>query len=141
MKQLRYLFINLLIILAPIYGNWDLISKGERCEGTVFEIKEIKQQLFYETYPQITYKVDNKNYKIQGPENADYPIGSKLELIYPKDKPSEAIIYSVAGFLSQWYTIMALVLLIMWNAFYLSFLKGKPKYDKSYMSKSNQLTK
>lgn len=131
MKMLRYLFINILIILAPIYGNWDLISNGERCQGTVFEIKEIKQQLFYETYPQISYKVDGKTYKIQGPENADYAIGSKLELIYPQDEPSEAIIYSISGFLSQWYTIMALVLLIMWNAFYLSFLKGKPKYDNS----------
>ena len=136
MKLLRYLFINILIILAPIYGNWDLISNGERCQGTVFEIKEIKQQFFSETYPQISYKVGNKIYKIQGPENADYPLGSKLELIYSQDKPSEAIIYSVSGFLSQWYTIMAFVLLIMWNAFYLSFLKGKPKYDNSRTSKS-----
>lgn len=139
MKMLRYLFINILIILAPIYGNWDLISNGERCQGTVFEIKEIKQQLFYETYPQISYKVDGKIYKIQGPENADYAIGSKLELIYPQDEPSEAIIYSISGFLSQWYTIMALVLLIMWNAFYLSFLKGKPKYDNSYRRNENEL--
>ena len=139
MKMLRYLFINILIILAPIYGNWDLISNGERCQGTVFEIKEIKQQLFYETYPQISYKVDGKTYKIQGPENADYAIGSKLELIYPQNKPSEAIIYSISGFLSQWYTIMALVLLIMWNAFYLSFLKGKPKYDNSYRGNKNEL--
>ena len=139
MKQLRYLFINLLIILAPIYGNWDLIREGERCQGTVFEIKEIKQQLFYETYPQISYKVGNKNYKIEGPENADYPIGSKLELIYPQDKPSAAIIYSVSGFLSQWYTIVALVLLIVWNAFYLSFLKGKSKYVNSHSTNKNQL--
>jgi len=136
MKQLRYLFINLLILLAPIYGNWDLISNGKRCQGTVVDIKEFKQKLFYETYPQISYKVGNKTYKIEGPENADYPIGMKLELIYPQDKPSAAIIYSVSGFLSQWYTVMALVLFIMWNAFYLSFIKGKPKYSNA--SKANK---
>jgi hypothetical protein len=136
MKMLRYLFINILIILAPIYGNWDLISNGERCQGTVFEIKEIQQQFFFETYPQISYKVGGKTYKIQGPENSDYPLGSKMELIYAKDKPSEAIIYTVSGFLSQWYTIMAFVLLIMWNAFYLSFINGKPKYNNSRTSKS-----
>lgn len=130
MKQVRYLFINLLILLAPIYGNWDLISNGKHCQGTVVDIKEIKQQLFYETYAQISFKVGNKTYKIEGPENADYPIGMKLDLIYPQDEPSAAIIYSVSGFLSQWYTILALVLFILWNAFYLSFLKGKPDYSK-----------
>ncbi len=140
MKQLRYLFINILILLAPVYGNWDLISNGERCQGTVVDIKEFKQKLFYETYPQITYKVANKTYKIQGPENADYPIGMKLELIYPQDKPSKAIIYSVSGFLSQWYTVMALVLFIMWNAFYLSFLKGKPKYSQSSNENKKRLS-
>ncbi|MRT92854.1 DUF3592 domain-containing protein [Ancylomarina sp. 16SWW S1-10-2] len=141
MKILRYLFINLLIILAPIYGNWDLISKGERCQGTVFEIKEMKQDLFYETYSQIIYRAGDNSYTIQGPENVEYPIGSKLELIYPHDKPSEAIIYSVSGFLSQWYTIMAFVLFILWNAFYLSFLRGKPKYGDSYTTNKNQLNK
>lgn len=139
MKQFRYVFVNLLILLAPIYGNWDLISKGERCQGTVVDIKEIKQQLFYETYPIINYRVGDKTYKIQGPENADYPIGKQLELVYPKDKPSAAIIYSVSGFLSQWYTILALVLLILWNAFYLSFLKGKPTYTSSPNTNKNKL--
>ena len=141
MKILRYLFINLLILLAPIYGNWDLISNGERCEGTVFEIKEMKQNFFYETYPQIIYRVGNETYTIQGPENVDYPIGSKLELIYSHDKPSEAIIYSVSGFLSQWYTIMSFVLLILWNAFYLSFLRGKTKYGDSYTTNKDKLNK
>lgn len=139
MKQVRYLFINLLILLAPIYGNWDLIINGKHCQGTVVDIKEIKQQLFYETYPQISYKVGNKTYKIEGPENADYPIGMKLELIYPQDEPSAAIIYSVSGFLSQWYTILALVLLILWNAFYLSFLKGKPDKKSHIKMDKNKL--
>ena len=128
MKRLRYYFINLLILLAPIYGNWDLITKGKRCQGTVVDIKEIKQQLFYETYPQINYKVGNKIYLIEGPENADYPVGMKPELIYPKNEPLGAIIFSILGFLSQWYSILALVLLILWNAFHLSLLKYRHNY-------------
>ena len=140
MKRLRYYFINLLILLAPLYGNWDLISNGKRCQGTVVDIKEIKQQLFYETYAQISYRVGDKRYQIEGPENADYPIGEKLELIYPQDQPSEAIIYSLSGFLSQWYTILAFVLLILWNAFYLSFLKDKPDYSNHFREDKNKLS-
>jgi len=140
MKRLRYYFINLLILLAPIYGNWDLITKGKRCQGTVVDIKEIKQQLFYETYPQINYKVGNKIYLIEGPENADYPIGKQLELVYPENKPSGAIIYSLSGFLSQWYTVLAFVLLILWNAFYLSFLKDNSNYTSHVVGKNKFLS-
>ena len=139
MKRFRYYFINLLILLAPVYGNWDLITNGKRCQGTVVDIKEIKQQLFYETYPQINYKVGDKVYLIEGPENADYPIGEKMELIYPQDDPSAAIIYSISGFLSQWYTILASVLLILWNAFYLSFLKDRRDYSSPSGTNKNQL--
>lgn len=139
MKRLRYYFINLLILLAPIYGNWDLITKGKRCQGIVVDIKEIKQQLFYETYPQINYKVGNKIYLIEGPENADYPKGMQLELVYPENKPSGAIIYSLSGFLSQWYTVLAFVLLILWNAFYLSFLKDNSNYTRRDVDKNKLL--
>ena len=140
MKRLRYYFINLLILLAPIYGNWDLITKGKRCQGIVVDIKEIKQQLFYETYPQINYKVGNKIYLIEGPENADYPIGKQLELVYPENNPSGAIIYSLSGFLSQWYTVLAFVLLILWNAFYLSFLKDNSNYASHGTGKNKLLS-
>jgi len=139
MKRFRYYFINLLIILIPIYGNWDLIRDGKRCTGTVVDIKEIKQQLFYESYPIISYQVGEKSYQIKGPENADYALGTKLELIYPEDKPSGAIIYSVLGFLSQWYSVLALVLLIFWNAFYLSFLKDRHKYPNDSKLNQNKL--
>jgi len=138
MKSFRYYFINLLIILLPLYGNWDLIVDGQRCTGTVVDIKEFKQQLFYESFPIINYRVGEKSYQIKGPENADYPVGSKLELIYPQDKPSKAIIFSVSGFLSQWYSVLAFILLILWNAFYLSFLKDKRKYSPDSKWKQNK---
>ncbi len=136
MKTFRYIFINMLILLIPVYGNWDLINEGERCEGTVFEIKKTQEQFFYETYPQIKYKIENKTYVIEGPENSDYPIGSKLKLIYSKDKPSEAILFSISGFLSQWYTVFGFISLILWNAFYLSFLKGNGKQKMRGSGKS-----
>jgi len=138
MKRFRYYFINLLIILMPIYGNWDLISDGQRCTGTVVEIKEMKRQLFYESYPIINYRVGETTFQIQGPENADYPVGTSLELIYPQDEPSGAIIFSINGFLSQWYSVLALILLILWNAFYLSFLKDKRKYSPDSKWKQNK---
>jgi len=129
MKRYRYYIINLLILFSPIYGNWGLIMDGQRCMGTVVNIKEMKQQLFYESYPIISYQVGEKSYQIKGPENADYPVGKKLELIYPKNEPSGAIIFSILGFLSQWYSVLGLVLLIIWNAFYLSFLKDRHNYS------------
>lgn len=139
MKHYRYYIINLLILFAPIYGNWDLITDGQRCTGTVVDIKEVKQHLFYETYPIINYQVGERYYQIRGPENADFPVGMVLELIYPRDEPSGAVIYSVLGFLSQWYSVLALVLLILWNAFYLSFLKDRQHYSDDSKMNQNKL--
>ena len=139
MKRYRYYLINLLILFAPIYGNWDLIMDGQRCTGTVVDILEVKQHLFYETYPIINYRVGEKFYQIRGPENADYPVGTELNLIYSEEEPSEAIIFSVFGFLSQWYSILALVLFVFWNAFYLSFLKDKHNYFDDSKLNHNKL--
>ncbi|PKQ60460.1 hypothetical protein BZG02_19075 [Labilibaculum filiforme] len=123
----RFLIITILILLIPIYGNWKLIAYGEKTEGIVVKIIEENTGMLLSFYSIIAYETNQKEYTLKGPENVEYPVGKKFQILHLSDDPQNAIIFSMKGMYINRYTSTSVVLFILWIAFYLSF---SPKSDK-----------
>jgi len=134
---LRFLIITTLIILIPIYGNWKLLLHGAKTKGTVVKIEKDNLGPLLSFYPIIAFQANQKPYLLKGPENVKYPIGKEFRILYLPEQPDDAIIFSARGVYFNKYTPVAVVLILLWIAFYLSFC---PKSQKR-KSESNRFRK
>ena len=117
----KVILITLLILLIPIYGNWELLLHGEKTEGIVVKTVEENAGMLRSFYSIITYQANQKQYTLKGPENVEYQIGKKFPILYMLDAPENSIIFSPRGIYVNRFTSAAVVLFILWMAFYLSF--------------------
>ncbi len=117
----KFLIITILILLIPIYGNWKLILHGEKTEGVVVKIIEENTGMLASFYSLIAYDANQKQYVLKGPENVEYPVGKKFQILHLKEDPQNAIIFSIKGFYINKFTSTSVVLFVLWIAFYLSF--------------------
>lgn len=130
----KFLIITILILLIPIYGNWKLIVHGEKTEGVVTKVIEENTGMLLSFYSIITYEANQEQYILKGPENVEYPIGKKFQILHLKENPHEAIIFSIKGFYFNKFASTSVVLFILWIAFYLSF---SPKSANRNSGKQN----
>ncbi|MBL4560699.1 MAG: hypothetical protein JKX79_06895 [Labilibaculum sp.] len=117
----KFLIITILILLIPIYGNWKLIVHGEKTEGIVVKIIEENAGMLLSFYSIIAYEANHTQYTLKGPENVEYPVGKKFQILHLSEDPQHAIIYSIKGIYINRFTSVSVVLFILWIAFYLSF--------------------
>lgn len=117
----KFLIITILILLIPIYGNWKLIVHGKKTEGIVVKIIEENTGMLLSFYSIIAYEANQKQYILRGPENVEYPVGKKFQILHLKEDPQNAIIFSIKGFYFNKFASASVVLFILWIAFYLSF--------------------
>ncbi|MUP38285.1 hypothetical protein [Labilibaculum euxinus] len=117
----RFLIITILILLIPIYANWKLIVYGEKTEGIVIKIVEENTGMLLSFYSVIAYEANQKQFTLKGPENVEYPIGKKFQILHLQEDPQNAIIFSIKGFYLNKFTSTSFVLFVLWIAFYLSF--------------------
>lgn len=133
----KFLIITILILLIPIYGNWKLIVHGEKTEGVVVKIIEEKSGMLLSFYSVIAYEANQKKYVLRGPENVEYPIGKKFQILHSKEDPQNAIIFSIKGFYFNKYASVSVVLFILWIAFYLSFSPKSENRDSEKQKKNS----
>ncbi|MBI9059486.1 DUF3592 domain-containing protein [Labilibaculum sp. DW002] len=117
----KFILITLLIVLIPIYGNWKLLLHGEKTEGVVVKIIEQDAGMLRSFYSIITYQANQKLYTLKGPENVEYEIGKKFPILFSTNDPENSIIFSLRGIYVNRFTSAAVVIFILWMAFYLSF--------------------
>ncbi|MBN2596296.1 DUF3592 domain-containing protein [Labilibaculum sp.] len=117
----KFLIITILILLIPIYANWKLIAYGEKTEGVVVKIVEENTGMLLSFYSVIAYEANQKQFTLKGPENVEYPIGKKFQILHSKKDPQNAIIFSIKGLYFNKFASISIVLFILWIAFYLSF--------------------
>ncbi len=134
----KFILITLLIVLIPIYGNWELLLRGEKTEGVVEKTIEEDAGMLRSFYSIITYQTNQKQYALKGPENVEYQIGKKFPILYMPDAPENSIIFSPRGIYVNRFTSAAVVLFILWMAFYLSFSpKSENRKSKKEWFKPN----
>ena len=118
--------ICILILLLPLSHHWKLLTRGERATGTVIRyaprvVEDVwgKEKLWLAS--EITFKVDGVEYRAYGPQDLEYDTGRTMMVIYMPDDPSRNVVATFSGFYLSNYTVLPLILLIFWYAFYLSF--------------------
>lgn len=127
-SKTQFYIITLLFFLLPISANWRLFLFGKRTTGIVIQPK-ITEVLTGNTERRsiIYFETPNRHYYIYGPEDAIYPIGKEIRIIYRESKPEDYILLNFTGLLLTNKTIIPLVLLILWLSFYLSVKQSQKK--------------
>jgi len=114
--------ICLLILLLPVSRHWRLLTGGERTTGTVTRYMERREDSRYPVEAsEIEFLVDGRIHKAYGPANYEYEQGRTLQIFYARNDPSTNFVASFSGFYLSGYTILPLILITVWYAFYLSF--------------------
>jgi hypothetical protein len=128
--------ICLLIILLPVSLHWRLLVNGERAEGRVTRYvsraREIgKDRVVFDRVSEIRFSVHGQEYSTYGPKNLEYKTGRVYRVAYDPADPEVNQVVSFSGFYLCDYSVLPLILLILWAAFYLSF----NRYSKIRRSK------
>ncbi len=135
--------ICLLIIILPISRHWKLLTTGQRANGTVtaFVMHEGEMligegDLVYVS--EITFEVNGTLHKTFGPSNYEYNTGRNIKVFYNSGNPSHHCIATISGFYLTGYTVLPVILLVVWAAFYMSFnnYRRKQRFKKGAYGRS-----
>lgn len=118
--------ICLLILLLPVSRHWQLLTTGGRATGTVTQytvriVEDIMGERDLVQASEIEFKVDGVVHKTYGPKNYEYDTGRILKVFYLRKDPSHNCVATFSGFYLSNYTILLIILITVWLAFYLSF--------------------
>ena len=118
--------ICLLILILPVSRHWQLLTTGSRTTGTVTQytariVEDIMGERNLVQASEIEFMVDGAVHKTYGPTNYEYDTGRTLKVFYMRKDPSDNCIATFSGFYMSNYTILPIILITVWFAFYLSF--------------------
>lgn len=127
--------ICLLILLLPVSRHWRLLSTGERTTGTVTRYtirvaEEIVSEIDLVRASEIEFEVDGVIHQTYGPPNYEYETGRNMTVFYMQKDPSHNCIATFSGFYLSNYTVLPIVLITFWYAFYLSFNMRKKRMKR-----------
>lgn len=138
--------ICLLIVILPVSRHWKLLTTGERVEGTVTgmvmhpgEARVTEPEIYY--LCEIVFEAEGKLYKTYGPRDFEYTPGKSIRVYYDRDNPSRNCLFTLSGFYLNNYTVLPVILLMVWGAFYLSFNNYRKKQRFKKKSKVLHLKK
>jgi len=115
-----------LILLLPVGRHWRLLSTGVRTEGTVQDyVRHIDQNMFGEselsTASEVQFLVGDSLYVTRGPVDHEMEKGKTIAVYYNPRNPSKNCLFNFTCLYYTSYSILPLILLIVWYAFYLSY--------------------
>ena len=79
---------------------------------------------------EIEFEVDGVVHKTYGPRNFEYDVGRSVKVFYMRKDPSHNCVATFSGFYLSYYTILPIILLTVWYAFYLSFNNYRKRMKK-----------
>jgi len=127
--------ICLLILLLPVSRHWQLLTTGGRAKGTVTEftmriVEDIMKERDLEHASEIEFEVDGVIHKTYGPRDYEYDVGRSVKVFYMQKDPSHNCVATFSGFYMSYYTVLPIILLTVWYAFYLSFNNYRKRMKK-----------
>ena len=134
--------ILLLILLLPLSRHWELLFGGARTTGTVGEFVPMIHESYMgeqilEHASEVFYTAGDSIYMTHGPMNHPLTYGKKVVVIYKRNHPSENCIVTFSALYLTNYSVLPIILLVVWLAFYLSYNRYR---KKAKPTKSQQLT-
>lgn len=140
--------ICLLILLLPVSRHWQVLSTGERTKGTVKAytnriVEDIMGERNLVQASEIEFEVAGVIHKTYGPRNYEYTTGRRVNVFYMRKDPSLNCVATFSGFYLRNYSILPIILITVWYAFYLSFNNYRRKMKmpgrRSSKSPGNQV--
>lgn len=127
--------ICILILLLPVSRHWQLLTTGDKAVGTVTQytsriVEDIMGERDLEQASEIEFMVDGVSHKTYGPDNYEYDVGRTLKVFYLQKDPSHNCVATFSGFYLNYYTVLPIILLTVWYAFYLSFNNYRRRMKK-----------
>ncbi len=125
-SQWAFRAICVLILLLPVGRHWKLLTTGTKARGTVTQMTALTQKVLgketeYGYASEIEFLVNGQIYKAHGPLNYEYDPGREITVFFDQKDPSSYCIATFSGFYLVNYTVLPIILLVLWAAFYLSF--------------------
>jgi hypothetical protein len=118
--------ICLLIIALPLSREWKLLARGEKSTGTVVAYRMVlhkprfgEQELVYVS--EVRFRAGDSTYITQGPFEFEYTMGRSVPVRYEPDDPTHNCLVTFSALYLTYYTVLPVILLMLWGAFYLSF--------------------
>jgi hypothetical protein len=121
------LFVLGLVVIVTCYfiRQVTFIVTSHCAEGKVVAVTNANNTRTRISYPVVEFSVDGREYAFTGESNMDVEKGDRVEVIYKTDDPTDAHIYTFAGFWLR-NIIWFIVPLLLWAAFSTSYLdKGE----------------
>jgi len=132
--------ICVLILILPVGRHWKLLTTGSKAQGTVTQIVVLSKEVLGKVTQkaeasEIEFMVEGLSYQAHGPLNYEYTPGRNIMVFYDRDEPSHNCIATFTGFYLGNYTVLPIILLVLWVAFYMSFnnYRRKQRFNKSKM--------
>jgi len=130
--------ICVLILLLPVGRHWKLLTTGSKARGTVTRMTPVTREVLgketeYGYASEIEFLLDGKIHQAQGPLNFEYDPGREITVYYDKKEPGNNCIATFSGFYLSNYTVLPIILLVLWAAFYMSFnnYQRKQRFKKN----------
>jgi hypothetical protein len=125
-SQWAFVAICILILLLPVGRQWKLLTTGSKVRGTVTQMTALTREVLgkqteYGYASKIEFVVGGQTYTAHGPLNYEYDSGRRVMVYYDKKEPSQNCILTFSGFYLDNYTVLPIILLVLWAAFYMSF--------------------
>ena len=136
----------LLIILLPVGRHWRLLSTGVKTEGTVQDfLRHVDQNMFGESLmsnaSEVNFLVGDSLYVTLGPTDHEMEKGKTIAVYYNRHDPSKNCLFNITCLYYTSYSILPLILLVVWYAFYLSYNNyQREKRGKSHTPASSPYT-
>lgn len=118
--------ICLLILALPVSRHWRLITGGNRTSGRVTAFITRTREagdgtIYVEHVSEIQYQAGDRILTTYGPDGIEYRAGRNLVIFYSPENPGKNCIFTFSSLYLTDYSVLPLILLVVWAAFYLSF--------------------
>ncbi|MEN8155502.1 MAG: hypothetical protein ABFS10_01005 [Bacteroidota bacterium] len=128
--------IVLLILLLPPSRHWKLMFGGERTTGTVGEFAPMWHEAYFEGQvlehaSEVFFTAGDSICMTHGPINYPLTYGKKVIVIYKRNNPSKSCIVTFSALYHTNYSVLLIIILVVWLAFYLSYNRYRKKATPS----------
>lgn len=125
-SKLVFWTVIILILLLPVGRHWRLLSTGVKTEGIVQDyLRHVDLDMFGEHQltwaSEINFLVGDSLYVTLGPIDHEMKKGKTIPVYYNPRDPSKNCLFNFTCLYYTNYSILPLILLVVWYAFYLSY--------------------
>lgn len=118
--------ICLLILALPVSRHWRLFSAGKKATGKIGEFVLLVHEprigeRTVQYASEVTFHAGDSVCMTHGPFGQEMTRGKTVGIIYDPENPSRNCLLTFSSFYLSSYTILPVLLLVLWGAFYLSF--------------------